>query len=136
MSPKDPRYDERCFGYQSVEPLHHREVKLDHIDLELTGPDWVPTISRVLDMLYTKASKLTTLQLSDLIVDVNLTGLGQTLPTFEFGQNRIAAYPTDNEGLGQMPKMREQSTTEIKKNFVCDSIEVKRVEDTWGSLKE
>ena len=85
----------------------------------------MPTLSRVLDMFYTKASIFTTLNLTELVLDVNLPGFQPTIKEAAFDDERIPADKDDDEGLGLMPRMPEQTTDEIKNNFRCLSIEVK-----------
>ena len=74
-------------------------------------------------MSYTKASKSTLLLLNYLVLDVQLIGFGSKFDDDRFDAVRLAANKRyDNDGLDLAPRMREQSTAEIKENFVCESI--------------
>ena len=55
--------------------MHDRETKIEQLTLTLHGgveadgrTDWVPKLSRVIDMMYTKASLFTKLYLTDLVL--------------------------------------------------------------------
>ena len=78
------------------------------------------SLSRILDMNYTKASKVTEILVKNLTVDVQLQGFNlELLRRKKIPQRRMKTRPSPEQKLGIGPKVPEVPREQLETNFEC-----------------